>query len=251
MSLLTAGHVQIMLGGQRVLDGIDLHLDKGELVGILGPNGAGKSTLLKVLAGLIPCPDVQLDGQSLEAVKPVQRARRIAYLPQGVQAQWPITGQDLVMLGRMPHRTLPSRDLAVVQRVMAEVDTAHLADRSFATLSGGERARLLLARALAVEAPILLADEPIAHLDPNHQLRVLDLLRRRADAGDGVMVVLHDLSLAARVCDRLYVLHQGRIAAEGIPATILDDQLLARVFGIQAWRGQADQPVLVPWKVAL
>ncbi|MCR6631311.1 MAG: ABC transporter ATP-binding protein [Magnetospirillum sp.] len=249
MTELIARDVRVAVGRRQVLDQVNIRLAPGELVGLLGPNGAGKSTLMKALAGLLPCRGVQLDGYPLDRLKPAERARRIAYLPQGAEAHWPVLCREVVALGRMPHRTPPRHDRAVIRRVLEEVDALHLAQRPFDTLSGGERARILLARALAVEAPVLLADEPIAHLDPCHQLRVLDLLRRRAAEGDGVMVVLHDLSLAAGRCDRLYVLHQGRVAAEGVPAQVLDDPLLARVFGIRAWRGQAERPVLVPWEV--
>lgn len=233
------------------MEGVSVRLAPGELVGVVGPNGAGKSTLMKALAGLVPCTGIQLGDRAVERLKPAERARRIAYLPQGTEAQWPVWCRDVVALGRMPHRTPPRHDQAVIRRVLEEVDALHLAERPFNTLSGGERARILLARALAVEAPVLLADEPIAHLDPCHQLRVLELLHRRATEGDGVMVVLHDLSLAARCCDRLYVLHQGLVAAEGPAADVLDDQVLARVFGIRAWRGPAEHPVLVPWEVTL
>lgn len=246
---LTARQLCVAVGRRQVLDRVNVRLAPGELVGLVGPNGAGKSTLMKALAGLLPCAGIHLGGQALDRLKPAERARRIAYLPQGAEAHWPVSCRDVVALGRMPHRTSPRYDHAVIGRVLAEVDALHLAERPFNTLSGGERARILMARALAVEAPMLLADEPIAHLDPCHQLRVLQLLRRRAAKGDGVMVVLHDLSLAAHRCDRLYVLHQGQVAAEGPAADVLDDRVLALVFSIRAWRGPAERPVLVPWEV--
>lgn len=249
MTELTAREICVAVGRRQVLDRVNVRLGPGELVGLIGPNGAGKSTLMKALAGLLPCAGIHLGEQALERLKPAERARRIAYLPQGADAHWPVLCLDVVALGRIPHRAPPRQDQAVIRRVLAEVDALHLAERSFNTLSGGERARILLARALAVEAPLLLVDEPIAHLDPCHQLRVLELLHRRAAEGDGVMVVLHDLSLAARRCDRLYVLHQGQVAAEGAAVDVLDDRVLARVFGIRAWRGSAEQPVLVPWEV--
>ncbi len=248
MTELVTRDIRVAVGRRQVLDGVSVRLAPGELVGLVGPNGAGKSTLMKALAGLLPCTGIHLGEQALDRLKPAERARRIAYLPQGADAHWPVPCRDVVALGRMPHRARPRHDHAVIHRTLAEVDALHLAERPFTALSGGERARILLARALSVEAPVLLADEPVAHLDPCHQLRVLELLRRRAAEGDGVLVVLHDLSLAARCCDRLYVLHQGQVAAEGAAATVLDDQVLAQVFGIRAWRGPAEQPVLVPWE---
>lgn len=251
MTQLEAHGIHIHLGERPILEDMDFAVAAGEMVGVLGPNGAGKSTLIRALAGLLPCPGIRLDGIDLATLPPRERARRMAYLPQSAVAHWPVPSREVVALGRMPHRPSPARDRRAIDQAMAEADVAHLADRAFTTLSGGERARVLLARALAVQAPVLLADEPIAHLDPSHQLGVLDLLRSRARQGDAVVVVLHDLALAARTCDRIYVLHRGRIAASGRAKDILSDALLASVFGITALRGERDgRPFLVPWEMA-
>lgn len=249
MTVLDVSACSVRLKGRPVLDQVDFHVGRGEVVGILGPNGAGKSTLVKVLAGLLPMPGLCLDGRPVSTLPPAQRARQIAYVPQSAQAAWPMSCREVVGLGRLPHRISPVHDARVVAAAMAEADVSHLAERPLTTLSGGERARVLLARALAVRAPVLLADEPVAHLDPAHQLQVLALLRARADHGDAVVVVLHDLALAARHCDRVVVLDGGRVAAAGTADTVLDDTVLASVFGIRVARGQcAGRPFLLPWE---
>ena len=197
---------------------------------------------------MIPCSGVRFDGEELNTVLPLVRARRIAYLAQSVQAYWQVSCKDVVALGRMPHRSSAAEDEKIIMEALATMDVEHLSTRVFNTLSGGERARVLLARALAVQGSVLLADEPIAHLDSSHQLRVLDLLRSRAAAGDAVVVVLHDLSLALRMCDRVCVLKQGEVVADGAPASVLDDELLASVFGISAVRGEKEgKTFLQPW----
>lgn len=248
MTMLEAQDVTIRLGGRTVLDRAALRVKGGEMLGLLGPNGAGKTTLLKVLAGLVGPARVLLDGADAALLTPRQRARAVSFLPQGSDVHWPLPVADVVALGRHPHGADCVRDRDAVARALAETDTQALARRPVNTLSGGERARVLLARALAVEAPVLLADEPVAHLDPGHQLQVLALLRRRADSGDAVVVVLHDLALAARHCHRVLVLDHGRVVADGLPATVLDDTLLARVYGVTAARGEhLGVPYLLPW----
>lgn len=249
MSRLELSSCSVRLSDRPVLHNVDFHVAGGELVGVLGPNGVGKSTLIKVLAGLLPAPGVRLDDRKLETVPPAERARLLAYMPQSAASAWPMPCREVVTLGRMPHRRSPAQDRRIVEEAMDEADIAHLASRPLTALSGGERARVLLARALAVRAPVLLADEPVAHLDPAHQLQVLGLLRARADKGDAVVVVMHDLSLASRHCDRVTVLDGGRVAASGIPDEVLDDALLASVFGIRAARGECGgRPFLLPWE---
>lgn len=248
MSIVEAHDVTIRLGGRMVLERIGLRVERGEVLGLLGPNGAGKTTLLKVLAGLAGPARVLLEGADAALLTPRQRARMVSFLPQGNDVHWPLPVADVVALGRHPHGADSVRDRSAVARALAETDTQALARRPVNTLSGGERARVLLARALAVEAPVLLADEPVAHLDPGHQLQVLALLRRRADSGDAVVVVLHDLALATRHCHRVMVLDHGRVVADGPPAAVLDDSLLARVYGITAARGEhLGEPYLLPW----
>ena len=232
--------------GLPILQGVSLSVAKGEMVGLIGPNGAGKTSLLRLAVGFEQPEqgDVTLDGQPIASLAAAERARRLAYLPQQHETAWPITVREAVALGRLPHGDAKPEP---VQRALDAVGMSHLADRPLTRLSGGERALVLLARALAVEAGLLLLDEPTANLDPAHQLRVMQVLRSRADQGDAVVVVMHDLSLATRSCDRLAVVHQGKLAADGAPSDILDDPLLRDVFSITVERGQMEgRPFLVP-----
>ena len=244
---------QLRLGQRLALDRVGLACRRGEMIAVLGPNGAGKTTLLRAIAGLVEAEGrVTLGGRPLAAMTPQERARTVAYLPQGNVAHWPISARDAVSIGRMPHGGGAGRssraDHAAIDKALAAADAAHLAERSVTELSSGERARVMLARALAVEAPVLLADEPIAALDPAHQLDVLELLAKAAAAGTTVLVVLHDLMLAARFAARVIVIDRGRIAADGPPSAVLDDALLSRVFGIEAARvDHGATPLLVPW----
>lgn len=251
MVTLSAEGVGVSLGGRPVVRSVSAQLRPGALVGVLGPNGAGKSTLVRALLGLVPHTGTVLFGDMpRDRLARAQIARHAAYLPQGQTLHWPLAVRRLVALGRLPHLAPLSRlsaaDEAAVDDAMARADVAHLAGRIATELSGGERARVLLARALAVEAPILIADEPLASLDPAHQMAGMALLRAEADAGRLVVAVLHDLTLAARHCDRVLVLADGALVADGRPDAVLTDALLAQVYGITAWRGTVPQPLLVP-----
>ncbi len=245
----------VRIGARPILDGVTLSVGAGAFVGLVGPNGAGKTTLLRLLAGLIApsAGRVLLDGRPLRDVGRDERARRIAAFSQGAGIGWPMRAREIVALGRLPHRrafaTEDAADRAAIARAMALTDTGHLAGRSEPTLSSGERMRVLLARALAVESEMLLADEPITALDPAHQLDAMALLRRVSRDGAGVVAVLHDLTLAARFCDRLVVMNEGRIVADASPAAALDDGRLASVFGVTAQRGtHADgSAYILPW----
>lgn len=200
---LAAEGVTVRLGARIVLDGIDAAAEGGELVGLIGPNGAGKTTLLRVFAYLLePAKGVvRCEGRPLGEYSPIELARRIAYLAQGAEVHWPMTVEKLVALGRLPHRGSWERpsgdDHGAVSRAMRATDIVGFRNRTLATLSGGERMRVMLARALAVEAPVLLANEPVAALDPYHQLQVMSVLRETARQGKAVIAVLHDLTLAA------------------------------------------------------
>ena len=237
--LLAARDVTVRLGGAAVVEGASLTLHGGELVAMVGPNGAGKTTLMRALAGLVPADgSITLGGRPLGALKPRERARAVAYLPQGHVFHWPMSVESIVMLGRAPHAdafsTTSAGDRAAVEQALTTTETRIFADRAVTTLSGGEKARVALARALATQAPVLLADEPTAALDPRHQLTVMELLRAAAHAGNAVLAIMHDLTLAARFADRVLVMDRGRIVADALPAEALAPERLAAVFGIEA-----------------
>ena len=235
---LTASGVTVRLGGATVVEHASLSLRGGELVALVGPNGAGKTTLIRALAGLVPAEGaIALGGKPLELLRPRDRARHIAYLPQGHIFHWPMPVASIVMLGRAPHAdpfssTTPE-DRAAVAHALATTETDVFADRPVTTLSGGEKARVALARALATQAPVLLADEPTAALDPRHQLVVMELLRAAARGGNAILAILHDLTLAARFADRVLVMNEGRIVADSTPGEALAAERLAAVFGIE------------------
>jgi iron complex transport system ATP-binding protein len=252
MTELAAQRLSVSLSGRPVLKEIDLTARSGELICILGPNGAGKSTLLRALAGLLKTRGVTLDGRDINGVSPKERARTISWLPQTGQAVWPLPVRSLVALGRMPYGatldSLSGRDDGVIAAALTACDLETLAARDVTTLSGGERARALLARALAVEAPILLADEPVSALDPRHQLSVMETLQAQAQANRLVIVVLHDLALAARFADRIILMQAGRIAADGPPNAVLTAERLGAVFGVEIVTVERDGTrAVLPW----
>ena len=251
---LTAEHITVHAQQRAILDNASVTLEPGELVGLIGPNGAGKSTLLRAIVGGQPCVtgNVCLDGTATAALTARQRARALAYLPQERHVEWPLPSRAVVALGRYPHTSglgpAQLADARAVDRALAAVGATELADRSAAVLSGGERTRVLLARALAVEAPLLLADEPIAGLDPFHELEVMEILRTTARDGAGVLAVLHDLALAMRFMDRVVLMHEGAVIANGSPGEVLTDENLERVYRVTARRGSADGTAYVlPW----
>lgn len=253
MTVLRIEGLQVALDGRRVLEGIDAELAPGALIGVLGPNGAGKSTLARALLGLAPpsAGRVLLDGRDVRGIPAAERARAMAYLPQGGSLHWPLTVERLVALGRSPHLGPLSRpggaDQAAVDAAMARAEVTALRDRTATELSGGETARALLARALAVDAPALVVDEPLAGLDPGHQLDTMALLAGHAREGRLVVAILHDLTLASGWCDRLLLLSQGRLVADGTPAQVLDDARLAQVYGVAVHRFDAGRgPVVAP-----
>ncbi|TBU97192.1 ABC transporter ATP-binding protein [Stutzerimonas kirkiae] len=253
MSWLALEAVGLAIDGKRLLDSISLEVEQGCLLGLIGPNGAGKSSLLKALAHLLPYSGaIRLDGQDLKTLDPRQRALRLAYLGQGDESGWPLRLGDYVALGRLPHRTfwgLPSQaDRQAVAQAMADMALTGLASRRVDSLSGGERARARLARALAVGSPLLLADEPVAALDPFHQLNVMQMLGAQCRQGRSVLVVLHDLTLASRFCDRVLLLDQGRVVEYGSPRQVLTPKNLQQVYKVQAMLGEhQQQPFVLPW----
>jgi iron complex transport system ATP-binding protein len=236
--LLRAKDITVRLGEVIAAKEANVTLRAGELVALVGPNGAGKTTLIRALAGLLPAEGkIMLGERRLDAMSHRERARAIAYLPQGHMFHWPMQVAAVVALGRHPHMdpfSSPSpQDLAAVNHAMARTAIEVFASRRVTTLSGGERARVALARALATEAPVLLADEPTASLDPRHQLVVMELLRGVAHDGGAVLAILHDLTLAARFADRVLVMDRGRIVAEGVPSEALSPQRVAQIFGVE------------------
>jgi iron complex transport system ATP-binding protein len=253
-AVLSVERMRVALGERIVVDDVSVAIARGRMVALVGPNGAGKTTLLRALVGLAPMDGiVRLGGEAVAALTVRARARRFAYLPQGQSVHWPLPARDVVALGRFPHgavdpSNLPVRDADAVARAMAATDVLGFADRPVNELSGGERSRVLLARVLAVEAPVVLADEPTASLDPRHQIEVMRVLKDAARAGAVVVVVTHDLGLAARFADVALVMKDGRVVANGPPADAFTSAVLADVFRIGAFRGECDgQPVLVPW----
>jgi len=254
VALVTAQALSVELAGRLVLRDVSLSLSPGHLVALVGPNGAGKTTLLRALAGLVPASGVvHVRGDALSSLSLRERARRFAYLPQGHLVHWPLPARDIVALGRYPHGAtdparLTAKDAEAVLRAMQAADVMEFSERRVTELSGGERSRVALARVLAVEAPVILADEPTSSLDPRHQLDVMKTLRAAADKGALVMVVTHDLGLAARFADTVLVLSDGRLVSQGTPAEALSEQVMAEVFRISAYRADYQrEAVIVPW----
>lgn len=255
MMQIEARSLSVGYRDQHVIESVSLTLRTGELVALIGPNGAGKSTLIRALAGLQPISSgaVLFDGRDHVQVTRQERARRVAYLAQKQNADWPLRAYDVVMLGRLPHRAAfvgeSEADHVAVEKALRAVDMLDCRNRILDELSGGERARILLARALAVEAPLLLADEPVAALDPLHQLRVMDLLQARVKQdGDGIVIVLHDLALALRYCDRVILLDHGRVLVDGAPDLLTDD-LIAEAYRVDVIRGwHSGKPFVLPWQ---
>ncbi|WP_440958110.1 ABC transporter ATP-binding protein [Oceanicaulis sp. LC35] len=236
--------LRVLRGDRDILSDISFEVKAGEMIALIGPNGAGKSTLIKAMLGLIE-PDmggVLLNGAPVGSLTPKARAQQMAYLPQDRAVAWSVTGGDLVALGRFAwggaaYDRLGAADRDAVDAALEKAGAVELKDRLIHELSGGEQARLHLARVLATGAPVLLADEPIAALDPRHQLEAMRVLRAQADQGASVICALHDLELARRHADRVAVIHQGRLHTLATPDEALTEQVLAQVFGVTAAPG--------------
>lgn len=238
---MTGLHVSglgVSLAGRAVLTDVSFTTEPGDLVGVIGPNGAGKSSLMRAIAGLIASTgSVTIASRSLPDMTPAERARVIAYLPQDRDVAWPLEVASVVALGRLPHRpqfqgAQPS-DNEIVAAAMREANVTHLSARRVTELSGGERSRVLLARAWTQQTPIMLADEPASGLDLAHQLDLMAMLRAKCDTGGIVLASFHELDLAAR-CSRLLLLEGGRLVADGPPHDVLTAENLARVYGVNA-----------------
>ncbi len=254
--LLRAEELHLQFHKNPILQGINLQLGAGEFVGLIGPNGAGKSSLLRVLSGLLPAQQGRVTMQlAREAPQDIQRipaqtrARFLGYLAQQEKPAWPLTVEHLVGLGRAPWRKPVTNKMAhdqeAVEQALQLTDLQTLRERPVTELSGGELQRCLLARVFAGEPQMILADEPIAALDPYHQLQIMELLQAHARNGGAVMAALHDLSLASRFCQRLILLHHGRVVADGEPVAVLTPPNLQDVYGITAYVDCRDDGVII------
>ncbi|MBM3617558.1 MAG: ABC transporter ATP-binding protein [Alphaproteobacteria bacterium] len=256
MSTFIVKDAHVTLGGRAVLNGAGFTASRGQVTGLIGANGAGKTTVLRLLAGLLfPAKgQVTLDGATVKS--DIAFARRVAYLEQHPASQWPLSVETLVDLGRLPFRGFGAKqtdaDRRAIDRALGDTDTLSFRDRSVNSLSGGEKARVFLARALAGTPEWLLADEPVAGLDPAHQLTTMQLLRQKSqDDGLGVVLSLHDLTLAARFCDHLVLLHEGQVLISGTPEAVLKPQHLRKALGIKAFSGiHEEESFVLPWSAS-
>ncbi|WP_019092115.1 ABC transporter ATP-binding protein [Komagataeibacter europaeus] len=248
MTLLQACDVSLRRGDRAVVAAASLTLVRGRVIGLIGPNGAGKSTFMRMLAGLQP-PDrghIALLGHDMGRISPTLRARQLAFVPQQGEPPPPMPVRALVALGRLPHGQVNAQAARhpAVARALAATGLLDLCARPASHLSGGERARMNLARALATDTPVMLADEPIAALDPAHALSMMRLFRQQAGQGKGIVVVLHDLVLATRFCDELVLMDNGAVIRHGPAMQVLDDDIMRTVYGVTVRR--VDGAVL-PW----
>jgi len=230
----------VVRGGARLVDQVAFEMTRGELIALIGPNGAGKTTFLRAALGLIK-PDTgtaTLNGADTAQLKPGDRAQLISYLPQSRPLAWPTLVKDVVALGRYSYGArlgnLYGDDATAVDQALKDCDIEHLKDRRAHSLSGGESARMHCARAFAAQTPLLLADEPVAALDPRHQFRIMELIKTYVEKGGGALVVLHDINLAVRFATRLAWMKNGQIIADGTPEETLTAKRLSETFGIAA-----------------
>lgn len=232
---------RLAYGGREVLAGVDLEVAAGEVVGLLGPNGSGKTTLVRLLSGVLRDfrGSVRILGRELSAISPRALARAVAVVPQEAQIEFPLSALEVVLLGRHPHLSgfafESSRDLALAEAALARAAASELAARPIQELSLGERQRVLFAKALAQQAPILLLDEAVAALDLRYQVELCDRMREQAAEGAAVLAVLHDLNLAAEYCDRVALLEAGRVVAAGPTAEVLTYARLTAVYATEIY----------------
>lgn len=240
MNLLSGKNLRFNIDDISILKNVDVDVNAGELVGLIGPNGAGKSTLLRLLTQVETAADgsVMLYGKPIHSISREERAKKIGYLVQHARAHWPFSVQKLVELGRIPHQRWwqdnSAEDLQKVERALQLTETLAYRNRLVTTLSGGEQTLVMLARIFATEPQLIFADEPVAALDPYHQLHVMEILREHARGERAAVVVLHDLSLAARFCDRLYLLNHGELYCSGTPQQVLTHDNIATVYGVKS-----------------
>lgn len=233
--MIDTNSVSVTLGGAPILDGVSVAVPGQSFVALVGPNGAGKTTLLRTINGVLP-PDsgsVAIDESDVQSLSRRDTARLVATVPQDTNISFEFSVRDVVAMGRTPHRSRLQRadDTNIVERALQRVRIAHLADRPVGSVSGGERQRVLLARALAQDAPAMVLDEPTASLDINHQVRTLELVRDLVDEGTTALAAIHDLDLAARFCDSIVVLSDGHVLADGPPESVLTESVIEQAFG--------------------
>ena len=225
---------------RALLDGVDLQADQGQMVGLIGPNGAGKSTFLRAVSGVLQVQggSVHVDGAELRSLAAKQVASALAMVPQIMPYTHGFTAMELVLMGRYPHlgrfQVEGREDARIAREAMRLTETEGFGERTLDTLSGGERQRVIVSRALAQQPRVLLLDEPTANLDVLHQLKILGLVRQLVDDGLTTVAAIHDLTLAARFCDRLVLLSRGRVLAEGAPADVLTPEMISAAFGVEA-----------------
>jgi len=239
MALIEARHLTL----ENRLDSISFKVEPGEMLAVIGPNGAGKSSLLQSLAGLLPAGgDILLSSLPLSAFSPTNRARQIGFLPQFCDSAWALAVEEIVALGRLPWH---DRDALAIRQAMRETGIEGMAQKNINQLSGGEQARTWLARVLAGEPRIILADEPVASLDLYYQAKIMDILRQHTNGGRGVILAIHDLALAARYCGRFCLLKHGRIHAFGAPEAVLTEAALSDAFGVRIHVDLAHSPPII------
>lgn len=250
MTLLSVQSLGVKLRNRTIFDDITFEVNPHEFVGLIGPNGAGKTTLMRAILGLTPH-----SGQSsLAMLKPNDRAKAVAWMPQAREIAWPVSVERVVALGRIPHlaigQKLPQKDQVIIDTAIARLGLENLRKRAASRLSGGEQARALIARSLVQDTPLLMADEPIAGLDPAHQISTMQTFAGLAKEGCSVVMSIHDLGLAARHCTRLILIAEGGILADGAPSEVLTPELMARAFSITVWHDTTPQgPVFQPLEV--
>lgn len=250
--LLVGVGVSVKSGQKSLVSDVSIKIHAGEIVGLIGPNGAGKSTLLAALAGLNSKRqgEVLLEGKAIDKYSPGERAQRIGWMEQFAASHWPVSAEHLVTLGRLPYLSRwqgpGPEDQVIIERAMQATDCLAFRQQSVNTLSGGELTRVMLARVLASEPLIILADEPVAALDIGHQLQTMEQLTTYANNDRGCLVVLHDLALAARYCSRLYLMNASRIVAEGLPAEVLSRENLRDVYAVELESTGDENPFVIP-----
>jgi len=246
--------VSLFRANKQLVHQVSIRVNAGELIGLIGPNGAGKSSLMSLCAALIK-PDagqIFLHDKLLSEWTANERARQLAWVAQSAPINWPLTVERIISLGRLPHlgswHQPSAADQQAIDNAIEATDCGMLRTQTATTLSGGERTRMLLARALATEPTVLLADEPVAALDLGHQLQTMDVLREFANGDKSCLVVLHDLSLAARYCDRLYLMRDAAIIAEGTPADVLVEDNIRLAYDVRVASGATPVPWYVPYE---